>query len=93
MPMKHSQDRASLFHCCSQVRTFLNNILLEVPKPATWAVSEHVPPECEEWILGGRGKKLRHNFCRTYAIDSSVCANLTVTFIRNDHLQVCRVFG
>lgn len=70
------------------VRTFLNNVLLEVPKPATWAVNEHVPPECEDWIPGGGGKKLRHNFCRTYAIHSSVCRNLTITFIRNDHLQV-----
>lgn len=67
------------------VRVFVNNMVQNIPKPATWAVEEWVPEECEDWI---GGKKLKHSYCRVYRLASEGCSNFTVSFLRNDYLQI-----
>lgn len=70
------------------MRSFVNTILTHVPKPATWALEETRPEGCLHWLGPDAPKKMKHNFCRNYRFKSSVCGDLKVSFIRNDHLQV-----
>lgn len=75
-------------------RSLVNTLVRRVPKPATWAVVEAVPQSCTEWSeQEGSRNRAPTTFCTSYTVHGSLCANLSVTFIRNDHLQVSQKVG
>ena len=67
------------------VRGIAYNVLAHVPTPSKWAVDSRVLNECMEWIGGPQPPNA---FCWHYHFKASVCANLTVHFLRNDYLHV-----
>jgi len=81
-------------------RSLVNTLVRRLEKSAAWAVAESVPQSCKDWAQqqgkgGGSGSESRAptTFCTTYLLHDSLCANLSITFIRNDHLQVRRARG
>ena len=67
------------------VRAIAYNVLARVPTPSEWAVESRILDECMEWIGEPQPS---HGFCWHYHFNASVCANLTVHFLRNDYLHI-----